>query len=107
MNAPPSHEAYCPSCRVSHPPGTRLCIHCGGAVLSERPEDAGRMRQQTMQELATATAETGPVLEPGDFETPDGEAAKKPHGAARVVLSLVWIAVAVAISIYRGCQGGG
>ncbi len=103
----PSYEAFCPSCRVSHPPGTRHCVHCGGAVLRERPDDGGGFRQPTLQDLATATGATGPVLEPGELEVTDEETARKPPGAARVILSLVWIAVAVAISIYRGCQGGG
>lgn len=109
MKAPTSYEAYCPSCRVSHPPGTRHCVHCGGGVLRERPDDAGRMREgePTIQEVALGTGAPGTVLDPEDLETAEQEAAKKPAGLARVILSLVWIAVAVGISVYRGCQGGG
>lgn len=109
MKAPPSHEAYCPSCRVSHPPGTRRCVHCGGQVMRERPEDAGGMHEptQTIEELVLATEAPGDALDPEALETAEQESAKKPAGFARVALSLIWIAVAIGISVYRGCQGGG
>lgn len=109
MKAPPSYEAYCASCRVSHPPGTRRCVHCGGAVMRERPEDAGHLREpaKTIEELVVATEAPGAVLGPEDIETGEEEGAKKPPGITRIALSLIWIAVAIGISVYRGCQGGG
>ncbi len=108
MKAPQSYETYCPNCRVSHPPGTRKCLHCGGGVLPERPADSMGLRRPAEAELLAEVHDlSGPAPEPGELGEVDGETTRKPAGAARVVLSLVWIAVAVAISVYRGCQAGG
>ncbi len=107
MKAPPSYEAYCPSCRVSHPPKTRQCVHCGGPVMRERPDDTGRLHQAVLPEIGATTIPEG-MGPPGELDAgDDAEAVRKPPGAVRIVLSLIWIAVAVGISIYRGCQGGG
>ncbi len=97
----PSYEAYCPSCEVSHPPRTRRCIHCGGEVMAERPPHIGAMRHAEAAELPEFLEPNATPVE-GDGD----EAPRKAPGGIRVVISLLWIAFAIAISVYRGCQGG-
>lgn len=97
----PSYESYCTSCQVSHPPRTRRCLHCGGEVMKERPAHVGTMRQgeeTTFEDLLQPESER-----PQDEEE---SAPRKAPGGMRVAISLLWIAFAIGISIYRGCQGG-
>jgi hypothetical protein len=37
------YEWWCPRCQVTHPPGTRVCIHCGGPVGPERSPGRDRL----------------------------------------------------------------
>ena len=74
---------------------------------SWRSLDTGRLHQAVLPEIGATTIPEG-MGPPGELDAgDDAEAVRKPPGAVRIVLSLIWIAVAVGISIYRGCQGGG
>ena len=96
-----AHEAWCPQCRVTHPPGTRRCLHCGGPVMPSRPPEGG--------------AAPGPVLREGPFAPwPDAEGrdeeAAPPNRAVRGVrvgMAALWIAIAIATAIARACAERG
>ena len=95
------NEAWCPRCRVTHVPGTKRCIHCGGAVLPERP--------------AEGAASTAPVLQPGTFTPwpeapPDDPEAEKTARAARplrIGMAGIWILLAIVTAILRACNERG
>jgi hypothetical protein len=87
-----SWEVRCPRCRVSFPLGTRRCMHCGGATVSPQVDEAFRR---------------GPELPMGNETEADSDeeavvVARRGVGRGAAVL---WLAVAVAVSIYRSCTG--
>ncbi len=99
MSSAPSYEAYCPHCDVSHPPGTRRCVHCGNEVMKHRPPTEAKWRR-------TAPAEELPGVQPGEAEEAEQEAPpRRTSGPLRLAISLVWILAAVAITLYRACTG--
>ena len=95
------HEAWCPSCRVTHPPGTRRCLHCGGPVSPQRPAEGG--------------ATPAPVTRPGSAspwptQPDDDEQAAEPAAAARplkIAMAGLWIVLAIVTGILRSCTEGG
>lgn len=111
-----SFEAYCPNCEVSHPPATRVCIHCGGRVVHARPEEAAiRMRGESAGGPPPDLKHDGTPFDLRDSEgTPheseDDEAVdvvrRKGSGPLRFAISMLWIAVFIGASIYRSCVPG-
>jgi hypothetical protein len=96
------YEAYCPHCRVSHPPGTRRCIHCGGAVMKERPAGGTPLRVPIdISHGPGEPQEEGVERDEADEAAP----ARRSSGPLRLAISLVWILAAVAITVYRACTG--
>ena len=89
-------EAWCPSCRVTYPPGTRRCLHCGGPVLAERP--AGDIAR-------------GPIVRPGtaapwSIEAAEDEQTPVPARAARpmkIGMAALWVVLAIVTGILRAC----
>jgi hypothetical protein len=83
-----AQEAWCPSCRVTHPPGTRRCLHCGGSVLAERPGAAA----------------------PWPIEAGEDEEAREPARAARplkIAMAALWVVLAIVTGILRACAERG
>jgi len=122
----PPFEVYCRSCNVSFPVGTRQCIHCGGATTAHdsRPgrlsgfaplgsreldpelDDAMPFRVLTEEEAeAQGISAMDGQLSPFD----DVEQASEQPGPGRSLLrslgSLIWIALLIAFSLYRGSCG--
>jgi hypothetical protein len=90
------YEVYCPRCQVSHPPGTRICMHCGGRT-SARGAAPGEARPLRAGPGPVPTAGAPPEEEEGTEGAPRG---------LRIGLTVVWLALAVAASLYRACAGG-
>ena len=97
-----AHEAWCPSCRVTHPPGTRRCLHCGGPVLPERPVAGG--------------IAPGPVVRPGaaapwPIEAGQDEEAREPVVRAvrplKIGMAALWVVLAIVTGILRACAERG
>jgi hypothetical protein len=88
------NEAWCPRCHVSHPPGTRRCLHCGGGVMAARPAETPSLAAQREMEM---------------LETPGATADEEPAEVARVArplrigLATLWILLAIAGAILRTC----
>lgn len=96
-----AYEAWCPRCRVTHPPGTRRCLHCDGAVLPERP-GAGGVAQAPMVRQGAAT--------PWPMEGADDEEAREPVRAAapkKLGMAALWVVLAIVTGILRACSERG
>jgi len=88
------YEWWCPRCRVTYPPGRKQCVHCGGRV-------------QTSRDAPTVFDPRAGAGLPGAPDEPAEEAgAPEPRAAraARIGLTLVWVALAVLASVLRACQ---
>lgn len=79
-------EVYCYHCKVTHPAGTRRCVHCGGPV---GPRGAAKML-------------TGPGPA-GEVEVEDP--TELPTGRRLATMSL-WMLLALGAAAYRVCAGG-
>lgn len=99
------HEAWCPHCHVSHVPGTKRCLHCGGRVLPVRPGEGVRLAAAAG---APAAFEGGaaPELaaEPADEEQAAAARAARP---LRIGVATIWIVLAVVGAILRTCAERG
>ncbi len=87
-------ESYCWQCEVTHPPGTKRCVHCGGRV-SARPHPGELEMMRAREEIAA------PI---GDEEAEAGEAERVPR-PFRIGITAVWLLLALVGSLYRVCSG--
>jgi len=99
------HEWWCPRCRVTHPPGRKVCVHCGGRVQTSRDAaPAFDLRRAALE------ARLG-VPRPGGEEEPEAAEPAEPESrgvrGARLGMTLVWIALAVVSVVIRMCQERG
>ena len=87
-----SFEAWCPHCRVSWPPETRYCVHCGGRVAPSRELAEGGMRGS---------------FAAGEGADPRAEAEATVQRSAvrplRIGIAVLWLVLALAGSILRHC----
>jgi hypothetical protein len=91
------YEVYCPRCQVSHPPGTRICLHCGGRTTARGAASGGPHPLR---------ARSGPVPTAGVPPEEEEEGVGGAPRGLRIGLTVVWLALAVAASLYRACAGG-
>ncbi len=110
----PTHqfEVRCHTCDVSFPPGTKKCMYCGnrpGArplfTPSHHPEpfeDYGPLEEMIRPHEAR-DAEPRTSTRPFDA---DGEEVEPPRGMLiRMLGSLSWVLLFIAITVYRACNG--
>jgi hypothetical protein len=90
------YEWWCPHCRVTHPPGRRVCLHCGGPVQRER--GAGALPPPT------AIAVRPPPATGEEADEDDTATRARP---LRVGVALAWLALALLGTLLRLCQEGG
>ena len=81
------YEVRCDNCRVTHPVGTRRCIHCGGPI--GRGRGGMRVTIPTHGEDAELDETTG--ARPGLFSP----------------VTLLWIVILLGGYLYRSCAGSG
>ncbi len=94
------YEAWCPHCRVTHSPGTRRCLHCGGPVLPERPA-AGVAAGPVVR---PGSASPWPIEAGGDEETSETVRAARPM---KIGMAAVWVVLAIVTGILRACSENG
>jgi hypothetical protein len=94
-------EAWCPSCRVTHVPGTKRCIHCGGPVLPERPAAGGSSATPKMR---PGTFSPWPAPPPDDAEAEEASTKARP---LRIGMAAIWILLAILTGILRACSENG
>jgi hypothetical protein len=87
------YEVRCETCRVTFPLGTKRCLHCGGRLGS-------RESIPPFSAVFSESAELDPEL------LNEGEAEQTGRrGPTRLVMSLIWVLLAVVGSFYRICTG--
>ena len=94
MSESPRIEVRCPRCDVSFAVGTRRCLHCGGPTVE--PEVAAHIRAVERGMPLPVPAEVEPEVEE---ETPLRRGPR--------ALTLLWIVLALAASLYRSCTTPG
>lgn len=108
------YEVRCPRCDVSFPTGTKTCLHCGGATgpstgprgrvrvaewaRPSRDEQASDMARFELAQPARAT--------PIDAQIAEEDDTPRRGGLIRGAGTLVWILLAIGISIARSCSEG-
>ena len=99
------HEAWCPRCSVSHPPGTRTCLHCGGPVMPVRLVEEGQR--------GAAPPPPGPLEIPTrpEIVAPDdddgGNAADRIARPLRIGIAGIWLVLAIVGALLRACSERG
>ena len=100
-------EVRCPSCDVSFPPETRVCVHCGGRTGPARFQVAGLPSETFARDLASESDSSAPFdNERGPLPMSDPEPRKTAGGWLKAGGSLVWIGLAVVFALMRACGGG-
>jgi hypothetical protein len=94
-----SYEAWCPRCRVTHPPERKTCVHCGGRVVQSRGEAELERRLSPPLGRGEAPGEGGGA--PPE-ETPQAQAMRP----LRIGLALLWLVLAIAGSLWQQCGRG-
>jgi hypothetical protein len=96
----PVIEIRCNDCNVSHPVGTKRCIHCGRKL--------GRTPQFGMVAAPTGPTQTAPqpvfedAFEPATEE--EEEEGQGPGLRLRLITGGIWVLLALIGSIYQTCQ---
>lgn len=117
------YEWWCPRCRVSHPPGRKVCLHCGGRVERERDAGApaaprpigfgapplGRPLPPGRPGAPAPTSRSGPAPRPGPPPPIEGDEEEAASAARplRIGVALTWLVLALLGSLLRFCQEGG
>jgi hypothetical protein len=96
-----AYEWWCPRCRVTHPPGRKVCVHCGGRVQPTR-DAAAVFDPRSALEARLGLPRTGGE-EPEVAEEADAPESRGVRGA-RLGMTLVWVALAVIATLLRMCQ---
>ncbi len=87
-------EVYCQRCRVTFPINAKRCLHCGGRLSNTRsvpPIVFEPSMQPSMQ----------PSMPP-PLDLPDEETPRRTRGISPI--SILWIAVALAVGVQRACS---
>ena len=90
-----AYEAWCPHCRVTHPPETRTCIHCGGRVVRSRSEAA---------EGPGLFAPRGPLGRVPDLEAEEAPEVTRAARPLRIAVAVLWVLLALAGTLWQHCQ---
>jgi len=103
----PQYEVWCHACNVTFPPGTRVCLHCGGRTRSEPPRSRRGAREPEIV-LADARFAAGPQEMRG-LELPgrsDESAEEEPgrRSALRTAITVLWMILLIAGYAWRACS---
>jgi len=99
------YEWWCPRCQVTHPPGTRTCLHCGGRVQKSRDAALAHDPQAALEVLLRRP---GARDDAGHAPGPPAEDDEPNAGrASRVGLTLAWLVIAVLATVARLCAERG
>ncbi len=113
MDAISKCEVCCPSCKVTFPVETRKCVHCGGRTAPSHvplPQTASAeiRREDAEVDWAAAGAEAGShATRMAPYESEDeNEEAERGTSPFRVLVTVMWMVLAVAFSLMRACSEG-
>jgi len=92
------YEVYCYHCDVTHPSGTRVCMHCGGRI-------GGHPLVLAEPGVGVMGATPGPRPAPADVL--EGDEATGLSGPLRRIASMSpWMILFLSAAAYRACTGG-
>ena len=95
-------EVRCHRCNVSFPPGTKVCLHCGGRT----GEPAAPVLLSALGALTRADdADAGLPSQDGELaEAPAGDEAEPGRRSLfGTAMSLFWVLLLVAGYLFRSC----
>ena len=95
-------EVRCHSCNVSFPPGTKVCLHCGGRT----GEPAVPVLLSEIRALSQADGDDAQLpSQAGELaEAPAGEEAEPGRRSLfGTAMSLFWVLLLVAGYLFRSC----
>ncbi|MDP6980497.1 MAG: hypothetical protein QF570_18170 [Myxococcota bacterium] len=109
------YEVRCHACDVSFPVGTKRCMYCGDR-LGQRPLFAPPIHAEPFEDFGplgdfaphpeVRESEPQTRTSPQPFGEPDDEEAEPTRGTfVRLLGSLSWVLVFLAITIYQACTG--
>jgi hypothetical protein len=94
-----AHEAWCPHCKVTHPPERKQCLHCGGPLFPHRPPE---------DPTATRAAEPFGMPAPAEEEQEAAEAkGARAASPLRFGVAAIWIVLGILTAILRACSERG
>lgn len=103
-------EVWCSTCRVTFPPESKRCLHCGGRTTVGRiavPDvvtgDAFAFQMPSFGE-ASSNASPSPPMPPEEFT---GEEQPAGRSFLRAGMSVIWMVVLGAGYLWQSCTGGG
>jgi hypothetical protein len=99
MGSVSQYEVRCESCRVSFPVGTKVCIHCGGRTGPSPVDEPSGM-------LWTRSTGSPPDVHQDaqrDAQQQEEEEEVR-QSPVRVLVTLLWVALAIAFSVVRSCS---
>jgi len=110
MESVSRYESRCPSCNVTFPIETKVCIHCGGRTAPSMvhfpdpppaPSKGGDAARIAMEMRGRSEAPVqGHVL----AEDVDDEPVRV--SPLRSLITIVWVALAIGVSLLRACGEG-
>jgi hypothetical protein len=78
-------EVFCQRCRVTHPVGTRRCVHCGGPIGRERAKPRLALPPEAEEvELEDVIQRRSGIFSP---------------------VTLLWVVILLGGYLYRSCAG--
>ena len=111
MKVVSKYEVGCEACGVSYPPEQKRCIHCGARTSPLVVEVPGASHE-FMEGVVPAPPEHAVDVHraPGGelvFLPSTGGPAEEPPAPSRMrqLSTLIWIVIAVAITVVRACFG--
>lgn len=110
----PTHEfeVRCFACDVSFPPGTRRCMYCGNRPGAQ-PLVTPSIHPEPLEDYGTfgdfaAPGDAAPTEARGSQWSTDEQEqeVESPRGMlVRMLGSLSWVILFIAITVYRSCNG--
>ncbi len=88
-----AYEVRCETCRVTFPLGTKQCLHCGGRLGSKG----------SVPPLSAVFPEAA-ELDPELLDQGEAEQTGR-RGPVRLVMSLIWVLLALVGTVFRICTG--
>jgi hypothetical protein len=107
MDSVSRYESRCPKCNVTFPIETKVCIHCDGRTGPSHvqlpdppPGSSTEIDPATLSEILQRRQQEA---EPGHVQMEDVEEETVRASPLRSLITLVWVALAIGISVLRAC----
>lgn len=107
------YETRCPSCKVTFPVETKVCIHCGGRtgpsmvrLPDPSPDREGAKDTESIVDILRRRQQSAdPSRIEAEVSVEDEEEQVRPS-RMRSLMTLIWVVLAIGISVVRACSEG-